>query len=184
MDVLSAIEQRASALKLGEPGPSGADLDRIVAAGSRAPDHGKLAPWRFIILEGAGKDLLAEAAVEGRRAASPDMAEAELARIREKIACAPVIIAAAAHVTDIGSKIPAVEQVVAVGAAVQNMILAANALGYGTMWKTGAAARDPLVKAALGLDPADEIVGFIHLGTTLLSGHPRAPAIEGRVRRL
>lgn len=184
MDVLSAIEGRASAVKLGEPGPGRIDLDRIIAAGARAPDHGRLGPWRFVILEGAGRDVLAEAMVAAKRAQSPEATEAELDRVREKAARAPVIVAAAAHVTDLGRKIPAIEQVVAVGAAVQNMILAAHALGYGTMWKTGDAAYDPLVKEALGLDPAEEIVGFVYLGTAVVPGHPRAPLIEGRVRRL
>ena len=82
----------------------------------------------------------------------------------------------------IGAKIPAVEQVIAVAAAAENMILAAHALGYGTMWKTGASAYDDGFKMAIGLEPTDHIVGYIYLGTNA-SGRtlPRDIKLDGVV---
>jgi len=184
MDLLMAIETRASALKLGEPGPDAKDLERILKAAARAPDHGKLAPWRFLILEGAGRHVLGEAMAAAKRSKSPQATEPDLDMEREKALRAPLIIVASARITDRGDKIPAIEQIVAVGAAIENMILASNMLGYGTMWKTGPAAYDPGVKAALGLDAAEEIVGFVYIGTTVTPGKPRAPELDGIVRRL
>jgi len=182
MDVLTAIDSRASATRLAAPAPPTEDLDRILRAGARAPDHGRLAPWRFVVLEGAGLEQLADAMARAKRHAVPDSTEAELDVERSKAMRAPMIVAVAARLNPT-HKVPEIEQILAVGAAVQNMILTARALGYGTMWKTGNAAYSPIVKQALGLDPADGIVAFLYLGTALSEGLPREPALEGRVSR-
>jgi nitroreductase len=95
-----------------------------------------------------------------------------LQRERDKAMRAPMIIVAAAKVNP-AAKIPVIEQVVAVAASVQNMIMAATALGYGTMWKTGASAYDDDFKKGLGLEPVDQIVGYIYLGTPMIKTPPR-----------
>jgi nitroreductase len=172
MDVLEAIDRRSSALRLSEPGPAREDLERILSAGGRAPDHGRLSPWRFVVIEGKARAVLGEAMAEMRRKKAPPPSEEELAREREKPFRAPMIVTVAARVT-VNENVPEIEQVVAVGAAVQNMILAAQALGYGAMWRTGAAAYDPDVKQALGLEPRDHIVAFLYLGTALAAGPAR-----------
>ena len=79
---------------------------------------------------------------------------------------------------DQSGRIPEIEQVLAAGAATQNMFLAANALGFGAMWKTGEAAYDDDVKAALGLEASDRIVAFLYLGTTMLEAPRREVAVE------
>jgi nitroreductase len=183
MDLFAAIESRSSAIKLVAPGPSRADLERIMTAGARAPDHGKLAPWRFTVLEGEARTKLGEAMAEMLRAALPGASDTQLAAERDKPLRAPTIIAVAAHLTR-GHKVPEHEQVHATAAAVQNMFLAAHALGYGAMWKTGAAVSAPSVKQLLGFDDDDEIVAFLYLGTNATPGPVRAASLEGKVRYL
>lgn len=173
MDLLEGIASRTSALKLASPGPSREHLEQIIRAGTRAPDHGRLRPWRFVVLEGAARDKLADAMAEILRRKLPQATADQLAAERNKAMRAPTIVVAAAKV--VSGKIPAIEQVGAVGAAVQNMFLAAHALGYGAMWKTGAAAYDAEVKAMFGLGPDDHIVAFLYLGTVATPG-PLVPA--------
>lgn len=183
MDLFTAIDTRVSAARLDVPAPSPEDLDRILRAGVRGPDHGRLGPWRFVILEGPARDVLANAMVEALKRKLPDCTEAMVGAERAKAARAPMVLVVAARV-DPTHKVPEIEQVMAVAAGVQNMLLAASALGYGTMWKTGDAAYDPTVKAALGLDAADHIVSFLYLGTTVAQGKPKERSLDGMVRRL
>jgi nitroreductase len=183
MDVLAAIEARSSAVRLGEPGPSPEHLARILEAGARAPDHGRLSPWRFIVIEGPAREKLGRALAELRGSKAPPASEQELAREREKPLRAPLIVAVAAKITA-HEKVPEVEQLIAVGAAVENMLLAAQALGYGAMWKTGAPAYDPGVKKMLGLGPSDHIVAFLYLGTPLGTAPRQKVDISAFVRRL
>lgn len=181
MDLLTAIDTRSSSIKLIEPGPTREHLERILLSGTRAPDHGKLAPWRFVVLAGDARAALANAMADMLRAENPSATDAQLAAERGKPLRAPVIVAVAAHVAR-DHKVPEHEQVHAVAAAVQNMFLTAHALGYGAMWKTGAAARSPLVKRALGFDADDDIVAFLYLGTNATPGPVRAGSLEGKVR--
>ena len=152
MDALDAILNRSSAAKLVEPGPTGQQLDTILTAGQSAPDHGRLQPWRFVIIEGDARNVLANTMAGLRLAKFPDSPQEALAQERAKAFRAPTIIAIAAAVTE--GKIPAIEQVMAVAAATQNMFLAAFAMGLGAMWKTGGAAYDESFKVALGLAQA------------------------------
>jgi nitroreductase len=183
MNLFTAIDTRSSAIKLIAPGPSREHLERIMLAGARAPDHGKLAPWRFAVLEGDARTVLANASAEFLLASEPHATEAQLARERDKPLRAPTIVVVAAHITR-GHKVPEQEQVQAVAAAAQNMFLAAHALGYGAMWKTGEAASALQVKRALGFDADDEIVAFLYLGTNALAGPVRVASLEGKVRWL
>lgn len=180
MDVLTAINTRASAIKLSAPGPTRAQLDTILKAGIRAPDHGRLSPWRFVILEGDKRSILSDAMSAMRRRLSPDASDDEVNKEGLKAMRAPTIVAVAAHTTP-PAKIPEIERIVAVGAAMQNMILAAHALGLGTMWKTGQPAYDPEVKKALGLAPEDHVVGYLYLGTPETPGAPRESKLDGCV---
>jgi nitroreductase len=181
MDVLTAIDSRSSATRLVEPAPGRAELERILAAGARAPDHGKLAPWRFRVLAGPERRVLADALAAHLRRVNPTASDEQVDAARAKPLRAPAIVVVAAHTVP-GHKVPEVEQLLAVGAAVQNMWLAAHALGFGAMWKTGAPAYDEGVKRALGLEPADHIVAWLYLGTPAGLAPPRAPALADRVR--
>jgi nitroreductase len=164
MDLFEAIDLRASAGRLAAPGPTPEQLERVLAAAGHAPDHGRLKPWRFIAVNGAAREPFATAVAQARRARLPNMTDDQIVAEREKIRRSPSIIVVGCAVSN-HPKVPEIEQVIAVGAAVQNMFLAAHALGLGVMWKTGPAAYDPGVKASVGLAPHDHIVAILHLGT-------------------
>jgi len=164
MDLLTAIETRASAARLTAPGPSPSDLARILAAAGRAPDHGRMKPWQLVVLEGSARERFAAAAAEAKRRRTASMSEEQFAAERAKMLSSPTLVVVGCTVRE-NPKVPEIEQVIAAGAAAQNLFLAAHDLGYGVMWKTGAAAYDPDVKAALGLRTTDHIVGIMHLGT-------------------
>lgn len=165
MELFDTINSRVSAARLSAPGPSAEQLQMITAAATRAPDHGRLKPWRIIAVNGGGREAFATAVANARRARIPDLTDDQMVAERDKINRSPCIVVVGCVVKKDYDKVPEIEQVVAVGAAVQNMFLAAHALGLGVMWKTGAAAYDTGVKAAVGLAPQDHIVAILHLGT-------------------
>lgn len=167
MDLFTVIDTRTSAARLTEPGPSPEQLERILHAGTRAPDHGRLKPWRFVVLEGPTREAFIKAAAEAKRVRLPAMTEEQLAGEREKMNRSPTIVVVGCAVNRDNGKVPEIEQVAAVSAAVQNLFLAATDLGFGVMWKTGAAAYDDEVKATVGLKPDDHIVAILHLGARL-----------------
>jgi nitroreductase len=179
MDLLTGIQSRTSALKLTAPGPTREHIEEIIRAGVRAPDHGRLRPWRFVVLESAGRAKLADAMAAMLQAKLPQATQEQLDAERRKPMRAPTIIVVAARISP--GKIPPAEQVGAATAAAQNMQLAAHALGYGAMWKTGAAAYDANVKTTLGLAPEDHIVAFLYLGTIATPGPLVTAPIEGTV---
>jgi nitroreductase len=167
MELFDAVQTRSSAARLVEPGPKPQDLDRLLQAAERAPDHGRLKPWRFTVLRGAMREAFTAAAAEAKRARIPGMTADQLMAERDKLNRSPTIVVVGCAVNREQTKIPEIEQVVAVGAAAQNLFLAAHDLGYGVMWKTGAAAYDAAVKATVGLKPDDHIVAIMHLGARL-----------------
>ncbi len=164
MDVFEAINTRTSARNLVEPGPTDAQWAILLHAACRAPDHGRLRPWNFLIIRGEARRRLGEVMAQALRLGNPQLPPEALDRERSKPLRAPAILAVAAtpkpHPT-----IPEVEQIVACGAAAQNILLAAHALGLGAMWRTGSCAYDAHVCGALGLRPGARIVGFLYLGT-------------------
>ena len=165
MQAIDALLTRRSAKTLTDPAPDEGALALLLECASRAPDHGRLRPWRFIVIRGAARERLGGLMAEQLRRKLPDASAETLQRERQKALRAPLIITVAA-VCNAGAKVPAIEQILAAGAAAQNLMLAATALGFGVMWKTGDAAYDDAVKVALGLAPGDSIVGFLYLGTT------------------
>jgi nitroreductase len=164
MDALDLLLKRESAMKLASPGPTPQELDRIFASAVRAPDHGRLRPWHFVVIDEAQRGAFGDLLVESLRRHQPDAPAEMLRREREKAFRSPCIVAVAAKVKR-GHKIPEIEQLGSGFAAAQTVLLAANALGYGAVWKTGGAAYDPAVKAALGLAEDDDIMGFLYIGT-------------------
>jgi nitroreductase len=165
MELIEAIETRASSGRLTGPGPTPEHLALILKAASQAPDHGRLKPWRIIALADAARETFNEAVVAARRGRQPAPSEEQIEAERAKISRSPTLVIVGCVVTPNHPKVPEVEQLLASGAAAQNLFLAAHALGYGVMWKTGPAAYDAGVKASVGLTPADHIVGIMHLGT-------------------
>ncbi len=174
MDVLEAITTRTSVTALSEPGPSDAQIAALLQAGACAPDHGRLRPWRFLVVRGKARDDLGELIAAATRARQPDASEDTLERERRKPLRAPLIVIVAV-VPTLQSKIPEIEQMLAGGAAAQNILLAAHALGYGAIWRTGAPAYDPEVAKGLGLPPEARIVGFLYIGSAAASPVVRRP---------
>lgn len=166
MDLLTAIDTRSSAARLAEPGPTPEHLARMLSAAERAPDHGRMKPWQLVVLQGLARERFAAAAAEAKRRRMPSMSEEQWGAERDKVLRSPTLVVVGCVVRE-NSKVPEIEQVIAAGAAAQNLFLAAHDLGYGVMWKTGAAAYDPDVKAVVGLKPVDHIVAILHLGTRL-----------------
>lgn len=161
-------------------------------AAAAAPDHGRLRPTRLIALRGEAKDRFGrvlEAAYLQRCSAEgtpPEPAVAE--KERTKLGRAPLVLVVASVEPDPGhpkaAKIPALERRDSTSAAVQNLLLTATSLGYGSMWRTGEAVRDQQVSRALGLNDGDVVVGFVYLGTipeTMILG-PNEPDTGGLYR--
>ena len=179
MDAIELMLTRESALKLQAPGPSATELDRIFASAVRAPDHGRLRPWQFVVINEDQRGAFGDLMAESMRRRDPTAGPGELAREREKAFRSPTIIAVVAKLKR-DTKIPDVEQIASAAAAAQTIILAAPALGYGAVWKTGAPAYDAFVKTSLGLDAEDQIIGFLYIGTRAggSSPIPRPQAID------
>jgi nitroreductase len=185
LDALEAMMTRNSvpARLLVEPAPSEAELETILETAMRAPDHASLRPWRFLIIRGDARQKLGQVFADAlcRRDPLADnlSREKELSRPMRS----PLIVAVCAEVVEDNPKVPVVEQIVTVGAAAQNMMNAAHAMGYAAIMLTGKNARDPHVKQALGLQPKDEIVGFLYFGTPEGDIRPkRRPAAAEFVR--
>jgi nitroreductase len=179
---IEVLLSRRSCALLREPAPEGAALDLILDAGLRAPDHGRLRPWRFVLIRGAARKDFAELLVEAlrRREAEPQSAMVE--RLRSRILGVPLLIAIGAKIKTAGP-IPEIEQLLAAGAAAMNMLTAVHALGYGAMWVTGAHAYDRSVNEALGFAWPDRLVGMLFVGTPPESlPVPRRPSREEHVR--
>ena len=165
MELFDAIASRSMAKQLSGPGPSAEQIARLLEAADRAPDHGRLKPWRFVAVNGPERETFANAVAEARRDQIPAFTDEQMEIERDKIRRSPSILVVGCVVRKDIPKVPEIEQVIAVGAAVENLMLAANDLGVGAMWKTGPAAYSARVKAAVGLAPDDHIVAILHLGT-------------------
>lgn len=175
-DALDLLLSRrsGSAKAMTGPGPSPEQRDAILTAAARAPDHGKLFPWRFIVFEGEARhrmgNLLAEALAETEPNAGADRLDMERARFLR----APLVIAVVSHVRE-AIKIPEWEQILSAGAVCQLMLIAAHASGFVGNWLTEWYAFHAGVKEKLGLKPGERIAGFVYIG------HPAEP-LEERVR--
>lgn len=152
--------------KLTAPGPTADELARILAVGTRVPDHKKLAPWRFIVFEGEARarmgEIFASACLQEEKD-PPSHVRIDLERGR--LLRAPMVLAVVSSVKPRPGA-PEWEQVLSAGAACFNTCLAANALGFGTCWITEWVAYSPAVKAALHLAEHERIAGFIYIGRT------------------
>src|SRR6186713_2897400 len=175
MDSLEALITRSSAKTYGDTAPTKEHLATVLQAAVRAPDHGRLRPWRFMLVEGHQRRKFGEMLAASALRRVPGLSEGDLQRERDKAMRAPLIIIVACRIVP-GTKVPAIEQLLAAGAAAQNILLSLHALGYAAAWKTGEAAYDTEVKKALGFAADDHLVGFIYtgggMGATFATGKP------------
>ncbi|WP_305838789.1 NAD(P)H nitroreductase [Photobacterium leiognathi] len=162
MDALSLLLTRRSIPKLAAPAPSGDALENIFKAGLRAPDHGGLMPWRFIVSEGEGLQRLADILVSAAKA--DDLEDFVIEKASKAPFRAPMVITVVSKVTE-GHKVPVIEQHLSAGCAVQAMQMAAVAQGFSGFWRTGSWAYHSVVREALGVQGEDMIVGFLYLGS-------------------
>jgi nitroreductase len=173
MEAMELLRTRYSASKLGAPSPSKEAVEAMLEAAAHAPDHGRLQPWRLILIEGDARRTLGEILAESLARRNPAAGDQALAREREKALRAPLIVVVATR-CDRSAKIPVVEQIIAAGCAAHGLMLAAFAQGLGAFWRTGEAAYDEGVKAALGIGSDDLIIGFIYVGIDT-GGAPSRP---------
>ena len=150
---------------LTDPAPDDTALQRILQAAESAPDHGGLHPWRFLVIDGEARDRLGEVFVEAMRIKTPDADESLLERERVRAHRAPMIVAAIAREEPEHAKIPEIEQLLAAGTATHQLLLAAQASGFGAVWLTGLRVYDRNVMRALGLADNERLIGLINIGT-------------------
>jgi nitroreductase len=184
-DAIELLKKRRSVkpMELLGPGPSAAELETLLTIAARVPDHGKLAPWRFVVFEGDARRRAGDRIAAVFQAANPQATADQVEFERNRLARAPLVIAvvsrAAPHV-----KIPEWEQLLSSGAAAMNLVIAANALGFAASWLTEWYAYDRKVLDALGLAPNEKITGFIHIGRAATSpGDRDRPSLSAVVSR-
>lgn len=160
-----------TARNMTEPGPSEAELDQILRAAMRVPDHGRLGPWRFIVIKGDARIAFGDVLAEAYKKEEPDAFDELVEVERERFQRAPVVVAVASRVVK-EHKIPEWEQTLSSGAACINMLNAAHAIGFSAQWLTEWPAYNADVASALGLAENERVAGFVYIGT------PKEPPTE------
>lgn len=180
MDVLWAIHHRQSIGKV-KPDPIPKEvIERLLDAAVQAPNHHKVRPWRFFVLQGGALDRLGDIMAESLHQRKPEIPQEGLAAERAKAHRSPVIIAIGVD-KPVDPKVVEIENVCAAAAAGQNILLAAEDLGLAAHWRTGPAALDPAVKEYLGLGVDQYLIGFIYLGYPEFEHPmPERPGFEDR----
>lgn len=168
--LLARLESRRSvgASLLGEPGPGAGQLQRMLAYACRAPDHGMLEPWRFIIVEGDARRRASARLAECYAVENAGMEPGRLEKftgIMARIFCAAPVVAIIVSRPNRGAAIPVFEQELSAGAVCMNLLTAAHALGFDANWVTGFAANSEGCRAVLGVEAGEKIAGVIHIGT-------------------
>jgi nitroreductase len=166
-----ALRRSIKVAHLAEPGPDAATLEAILQIGARVPDHGKLGPWRFIILQDEARWDYGQSVADLLKARTPNIDSERLALEAGRFARAPLVIAV---VSTAGphAKIPEWEQVLSAGAVCHNLMLAARGFGFGSVWLSEWSAYDTEALALLGLTQGEKLAGFIYIGT------PTEPPVE------
>ncbi|MGA2636697.1 nitroreductase family protein [Methylocella sp.] len=170
--LLALLESRRSTAVglIGEPGPSEAELRRMLAYACRAPDHGALEPWRFIVIEGGARRRASERLSECYAAENATMEPAKRAKfmaIMARVFCAAPVVVIVVSRPDRNAKIPVFEQELSAGAVCMNLLTAAHAIGFSANWVTGFAAYSAGAREVLGIAAGEKIAGVIHIGTAL-----------------
>ncbi|MET0600067.1 MAG: nitroreductase [Mesorhizobium sp.] len=164
--VLDFLSTRSSApiAELKAPAPSDAEIETLIRIATRVPDHGRLAPWRFILYRGAAREAVGEALVELAERREGPLSEGRREQERTRFSRAPLVIGVVSSPKE-NPKIPQWEMFLSGGAAAMMLVLGANAMGYATNWITNWYSGVPEGRALLGLAPHERMVGFVHIGT-------------------
>jgi len=180
MELFEAIKTRYSAKAVKPDAVPREVIEIILDAGNQAPNHFKVRPWRFFVLTGNARNKLGDVMAASQHDRLPELPQEGLDKTRALPLRAPVIIAVSVD-KPVETKVIEVENISAVSAACQNILLAAHALGLGAVWRTGEWARDPRVKEFFGLVEDQHIAGFIYIGYPETAGSPLVkPSFEDR----
>ncbi|MDE1897590.1 MAG: nitroreductase [Xanthomonadaceae bacterium] len=165
--LFAALARRHSvpARLLTVPAPNGAEREALLAFALRVPDHGRLQPWRLITIEGAALAAFAGRLATRLAAREPAADAARLDKERARYAHGALVVAVVARIDAGHARIPAQEQLLSAGCVAYNLLLGAEALGYGAQWLTGWAAYDSAVAAVLGLHADEQLIGLVHVGS-------------------
>lgn len=172
--------QNISPKRLLEPGPSASELRQIFRSAAAAPDHGLVLPWRFVLVPDSKRSLLAQVFALALVDRDPGATVDQIETAREKAHRAPLLLLVVARLGDCEPPISAVERMVSVGAAVQNMLLMAHGQGYGTGLTSGQAMQSPRMRNLFGLEPGEEAVCFLNVGTVSRRKSPRQHPEQSR----
>jgi len=184
-DELIRTRQHIGPKHLAEPGPDDATLDALFCAAAAAPDHHQLRPWRFLVLGETARQRLSEVFVEALRQRDPQALPDQLEDARVKAFRGPVLILAIVDLRTDDPEVPAFERVFSLGCAVQNLMLAARARGFGSGLSSGRALHTALMRETFGLAEGERAVCFISLGTPQRSRPVRQrPAVADFVQRI
>ena len=175
--LLDALRTRRSvpALLLREPGPSNDEIEAALEVALRAPDHGGLRPWRFLLIRGDARERLAELFVRRMRERVPPSPPHKIDKAATQTRSAPLVIAAGVKVVR-EHKVPEIEQLLSGGAAVMNLLDAFHVQGYGAILLTGPNAYDGEIAAALGFAADERLLGFVYVGSRPAQLQLPAPA--------
>lgn len=176
MEAIELLLNRRSAARLTHPAPSGGQLEIIIQAGLRAPDHASLRPWHYIIMQEAGLDRLSKLLTEAAQQSFPEDEKA-IENAGQAPFRAPLIITVIAR-CQLNSKVPEWEQLVSAGCGVMAMQMAAQAQGFNGIWRSGAWTEHPHVRQGLSCLEQDRIVGFLYLGTPQIKTTPAPPKLD------
>ncbi len=180
MDLFEAIKTRYSAKTVKADEVPHDLIEKILDAGNRAPNHFKVRPWRFFVLTGTARNKLGDVMAASQHDRLPDLPQVGLDKTRALPLRAPVIIAVGVD-KPAEAKVLEMENIMAVAAACQNMLLAVHALGLGAVWRTGEWTQDAKVKEFLGLAHDQHIAGFLYIGYPEPGGAPlEKPSFEER----
>ena len=162
-EVIAALLDRRSTAALVEPGPSPAQIDTILRAATTAPDHGRIRPWRFVVVSGEARTAFADALEDGGLTRDPELSDGRREKLRAKAFVAPTLVAVVAAPRP--AKVERWEQVVSAGCTGYAMVLAAHALGLGAIWKSVPFRTGPALRELFGMGDDDELLGWVLLGT-------------------
>lgn len=184
MTSLDFVGSRRSvpARQLGAPAPNPQHLQQLLTLALRAPDHGKLTPWRLLLLQDEAKRELGRRLADLHKRKQPQLAESQWRKDSERYEHAPLVIVVIAQLQPGHEKVPVQEQLLSAGCVAYNLLLGAHALGFAAQWLTGWAAYDDDAAGLLGLGAEERVIGFVHVGTALMQVPERErPSVADKV---
>jgi nitroreductase len=166
MNIAEITDRRSvSPRRLVEPGPDTEQIDAMIEAACSAPDHRRLHPWRFVLIRNEERSQLEDLFESAARETHGILSDVQCERAREKARNGACLIAVVARISDNVNDVPPHEQWVSVGAAVQNILLAAKSLGFGSMIVSGGKVATQALRTGLGISDGEHLLGFIAVGT-------------------